>query len=517
MYVIGCDVGTQSVKAALMGFDGAVLAEASAEYAVHYPQPAWAEQRAEDWLNGLCEAIGELRQRYPFDPAHVHAICLATQVDGVVALARDGEPLRNAIIWMDRRATAECEQAARRMSPEAMFACSGLNLDASHVAPKIHWLAQHEPATYARANCFLLPGSYLAYALTGELAVDYSNASSSLLMNVSQRTWSDALCSAFEIDVQRLAPIFPATQRLGTLRPALAMRLGLSSRTQVMVGCGDEHAACVGAGVITPGVICDIAGTAEPVCAASPHPIFDATHLVETHCHADPALWLIENPGFVSGANYRWFRDEFGAHEMSLAAAQGGSAYALLNELAAPVPPGAQGLIFLPCLMGAMTPTWNANARGTFFGLTLAHTRGHMLRALLEASAYAVRDICDRMRDMGLPTNELRVVGGGAKGQLWRQIKADVTGLPVTVPEWTECTAIGAGMLALVGVGAFASPSEAAAQVVRIRERIDPRPHLRALYQESYELYRATYDALLPVFAQAAGNSNYEPKPTTTI
>lgn len=503
-YVIGCDVGTQSVKAVLLALDGRAFGEASAPYDVAYPRPAWAEQSPADWLSGLAVAVRALQAATGFAPDQVRALGLATQVDGVVPIGADGAPLHEAIIWMDRRATAQCEAVARVASPEHLLQLSGLNLDPSHVAPKIRWLAEHHPAVAERASAYLLPGSYVAFALTGELAVDFSNASSTLLMDVRERRWSPELCALFDVPPERLAPILPATAPLGRLRPAMAAALGLSERTLVVVGSGDEHAACLGAGVISPGLVCDIAGTAEPVCAASPAALFDPSGLVETHCHADPETWLIENPGFVSGANYRWFRDQFAATEVARAAATGTSAYELLNAAAEGVPPGAEGLILLPCLMGAMTPTWNADARGAFVGFTLAHRREHFARAVLEASAYAVRDITDQMGRIGVATRAIRAVGGGARGRLWRQIKADVTGLPVELPRSVETTALGAGMLALVGAGAFPSLAAAAEATVSLVEVLEPRPEQRAAYEEFYQLYRATYFALEPVFARAA-------------
>jgi xylulokinase len=503
-YVIGCDVGTQSVKAVLVSLDGRLLGEANASYSVSYPHPTWAEQSPAMWLDAIIEAINALRATTRIAGDQVRAIGLATQVDGVVPISADGRPLRDAIIWMDRRAVAQCDAIAAGADSARLFQISGLNLDPSHVAPKIRWIAENEPDVYAQAAHFLLPGSYVAYALTGELAVDYSNASSTLLMDVRTRDWSSELCAHFDVAPERLAPIKPAIALLGTLRPAMAQALGLSERTLVVVGSGDEHAACLGAGVIQPGLICDIAGTAEPVCAASSQALFDPTGLVETHCHADPDTWLIENPGFVSGANYRWFRDQFAAAEVQRAAECGVSAYELLNEAAAAIAPGAEGLILLPCLMGAMTPTWNAAARGVFFGFTLAHGRAHFARAVLEASAYAVRDITDQMQAMGLEAREVRVVGGGARGRLWRQIKADVTGLPMALPQTVETTALGAAMLALVGAGAFPSLAQAADASVRIVETIDPRPDIQVRYEEYYQLYRSAYFALTPVFEQVA-------------
>jgi xylulokinase len=289
------------------------------------------------------------------------------------------------------------------------------------------------------------------------------------------------------------------------LQQEYAEMAGLSPHTAVILGCGDEHAASLGAGVISSGLVCDITGTAEPVCAASREPLFDHTGLVETHCHADPDLWLLENPGFVSGGNYRWLRDQFAPDQVIKASQLGLDPYDLLNQEAEAVPPGSDGLVMLPCLSGAVTPTWNALARGVFSGFTLAHRRAHFVRAVLEASAYALRDITDRMQAMGLALKQVRAVGGGARSPLWRQIKADVTGLPVTLLQTVETTALGAGLLALVGRGYARTPYEAVKASVRVVETRDPDPNTSERYQAYYQLYRATYFALQPVFEKASG------------
>lgn len=511
-YIIGCDVGSQGTKALLLALDGALVGEAYAGYAIDYPQPLWAEQPTTRWTDALRDAIRALLNTTGVNGSAVRGLALATQVDGVVPVDAAGQPLYPAIIWMDRRAA---KQVGAMRSPERqaeIFARTGLNLDATHIAPKIRWLAEAKPQIYERAAYFLPPGSYLASYLTGEYAVDYSNASSTMLLDVRTRTWSDELCARWGIDPARIPRVDAAAAPLGTLRPAVADALGLSPQTRVMVGSGDEHAACVGVGALTSGIVGDIIGTSEPVCAASSRLAFDETHLVETHCHADAGLWLLENPGFVSGGNLRWYRDQFGAAEQQSAEARGVTAYRVLDEGAAQVPPGSEGLVFLPCLMGAMTPTWSDAARGTFMGFTLAHTRAHFARALLEGSCYAVRDILDRFTAMDVPPRELRVMGGGARSPLWNQIKADVTGLPVKVPHTTETTALGAALLALVGIGECATLQEASARTVRLVEQYEPNPQTQARYHDAYALYRETYFTLLPVFERAAGVSTWDGK-----
>jgi xylulokinase len=263
-------------------------------------------------------------------------------------------------------------------------------------------------------------------------------------------------------------------------------------------------AATLGAGVFAPGEVCDVVGTAEPVCAVSAGPREDPTMLVECHPHADPDTWLLENPGFVSGGNLRWWRDQFCPDERAAEARGEGDAYDALTGPAAEVNAGAEGLVFLPCMQGAMAPEWNGAARGVFYGLSLAHTKAHLTRAVLEGSAFALRDILEAMRNAGLEVRRLTIVGGGAKGALWRQIKADVTGLPVRVPVSVETTATGAATLAAVGAGLYKDVASAAGAFVAYRpDEHQPDPERRAIYNEAYGRYRDVYFALKPVFERA--------------
>ena len=300
------------------------------------------------------------------------------------------------------------------------------------------------------------------------------------------------MLAAVGLDPALLPELAPGTRGVGRVTDAFASATGLARDTCVVVGCGDEMAATLGAGVFAPGEVCDVVGTAEPVCAVSSAPRRDLTMLVECHPHGDPDSWLLENPGFVSGGNLRWWRDHFWGAETS---------YEDICAPAAEVAAGAEGLVFLPCMQGAMAPEWNGAARGVFSGLSLAHTRAHMTRALLEGSAFALRDILEAMRNAGLDVRRLTIVGGGAKGALWRQIKSDVTGLPVRVPENVETTATGAAILAAVGAGVFPDIASAVSAFVRYRpEEHAPDPERRAAYDEAYRRYRDVYFALKPVF-----------------
>jgi len=340
MYAIGCDVGSQSLKGMLLDPDGRVVAQASAAYDVHYPHPGWAQQDPIDWRAALATVVRACIAQAGIQPRDVATLALASQVDGLVAVDAEGEALAPAIIWLDRRATAQVQRLRDRLDPDAIRERSGLNLDASHVAPKIMWLREHHADVFERAAGLLLPGSALVAWLTGERVVDHANASSTLLYDVRARAWSPEMLKAADLDAERLGAIRAAAEVAGTLRPAVAEALGLTPSTRVMVGTGDEHGASLGAGGIVPGVVIDITGTAEPVCVAATTPVIDDTGLVETHGHADPRVWLVENPGFVSGGSVSWFLATFG----------GGSAAALDDE-AAETLPGADGITFLPTLL----------------------------------------------------------------------------------------------------------------------------------------------------------------------
>jgi xylulokinase len=499
-YVIGCDVGSQGTNAALYRDDGTLVASRYEDHDLSFPHPGWAEQDPTRWPKAVAAAVGGLVNEVE-DPAAIAGISFGSQLDGMVICDAKGRPLRPAMIWMDRRAEDQAAALAERISPEDFYRLSGTNLDSSHAVFKALWVRDEEPEVFSDAATFMPPGSFVLREIAGVSAVDYSNASSLALLDPRTRRWSDRLLELTGIEAGQLPELAPATQAVGPILPTFAEETGLSPETIVAVGCGDEMAATLGAGVFEPGEVCDVVGTAEPVCAASDSPREDPTMLVECHPHADPDGWLLENPGFVSGGNLRWWRDQFAPLERSAEERGEGDAYDLLAAEAADVPSGAQGLVFLPCMQGAMAPEWNGAARGVFYGLTLAHGRPHMTRAVLEGSAFALRDILEAMVGAGLDVRRLTIVGGGAKGALWRQIKADVTGLPIRVPTSVETTATGAAILAAVAVGAHPGVSEATSAFVSFRpEEHEPDPEAKAAYDEAYRRYRDVYAALKPVF-----------------
>jgi xylulokinase len=496
---VGVDVGSQGTCAQALEPDGTLVATSYAAHELSYPAPGWAEQDPEEWKRALVQTLAEIRVTTA--GRSIAALSFGSQLDGLVAADGAGRALRPALIWSDRRADAECRKIASNGDMGRLRERTGCNLDPGHVAAKIAWLRTHEPDIDRAAATYLLPGSWVASQATGELAVDPTNASSTGLLDARGLDWCEEACEVFEIDTRRLAPVHPSDAVLGSIAGWLRDATGLPANTQVVLGAGDEMAAVLGAGVTEPGEVCDVMGTAEPVCAVIAEPAVGAREVVELHPHALPGRWLLENPGWLSGGAYRWFRDELGGPEVARAAATGADVYELLNALALGAPPGADGVCWIPALSGAMAPEWNPRARAGWFGLTAAHGRAHMARALLEGNALALRDVVDAITAGGHRLSGLVCVGGGARGELLLRIRADVTGLPVCRPHDVETTARGAAMLAAAGIGLHATVADAARSMAGSRtEAVEPDAELRAVYDSLHAHHLRLYDALRPLF-----------------
>ena len=487
-FVIGVDVGSQSVKGVLLDPTGQVVATAGCPCAMSHPRSGWAEQDPLSWERGIADVVGQLLAVGSARPPEISHLALACQVDGVVPVDGRLDPLREAIIWLDRRAVDQAAALAAGIGATEAFRITGLNLDASHTAPKIMWIRDSEPAVFRATRSMPPVAAFLVGRLTGVLAQDPANASSSLLYDVAAGDWSDELLKAADLDPALLPPVRPATDVVGTLIPAAARRLGLATTCRVVVGTGDDHGASIGAGAVRPGVIADITGTAEPVTVTSEQLVLDPDQLVETHAHGVPDLLLVENPGFVSGGSTLWL-----AHSVL------GVDQSSVFHLAAQAPAGSDGVGFLPTLSGSMAPRWNSDMRGAFTGLSMNHNGRHLARAVLEGCAFALRDIVERLHDLGLADDgaEIRVVGGGARSPLWLRIKADVLGRPVRPVLAEEATATGAAILAGLAAGTFDDIDSATERAVELApESIRPDPAVRDRYDTAYARYRAMFDAV---------------------
>ncbi|MFC4944442.1 xylulokinase [Pseudonocardia sp. GCM10023141] len=485
-HVIGVDVGSQSVKGVLLDPAGKTCASATAELRITHPRAGEAEQDPAHWTAAVASVVRCLVAGSGVAASEVTALSLACQVDGVVAIDAAGTPQAPAIIWLDRRAEAETARLRDAVGPARLFAITGLVPDPSHTAPKILWLRANNSAVARHAVAFPPVAGYLLHHLTGVLALDHANASSSLLYDVTTRSWSGELLAAAGLSAAMLGAIHEATDVVGTLTPRAAAELGLTTRCRVLVGTGDDHAGAIGAGVVAPGPIADVTGTAEPVAVCAEAPVLDDGGLVECHAHAVPGRYLAENPGFVSGGSTLWLaRNVFGVSQGDVL------------DLAGKAPAGSDGLLFVPALSGSMAPRWNGRMRGVFAGLSMAHGREEMARAVVEGCCFALRDITDRFTALGLGSGEIRVVGGGRRSSTWMQAKADITGRPVRGVDVPEATVLGAALLAAVAIGTFGDLDEAVAHCVPLDGTTHhPDPGTRALYDDAHHRYRALFDGV---------------------
>ena len=467
---VGLDVGTTGVKTVAVSPAGEVVAKTEEEYPLSTPAPGWAEQDPEDWLRASGAALAAVGA----DDAA--GIGLSGQMHGLVALDADGEVIRPAILWNDQRTAAECEEIERRIGVERLIHLTGNRALTGFTAPKLLWLREHEPESYARIRHVLLPKDYVRLRLTGERATDVADASGTLLFDVAERRWSGEVLDALEIPAEWLPTALES--------PEVSGKTG--DGVPVAAGAGDQAAGALGAGVDRPGPLSVVLGTSGVVFAALPAYEPEPEARLHVFCHAVPGTWHAMGVMLSAAGSLRWFRDAF-APDVS---------YDELVGEAAAVEPGAEGVVFLPYLSGERTPHADPNARAAFTGLSLEHTRGVLVRAVLEGVAYGLRDSLELLRDLGVHAEIGRPSGGGARSRLWLQIVASTLGIPLELTAVEEGAAYGAALLGGVAAGAFADVHEAVESCVQARERIEPDPGWQRAYEAGYPRYRELYPAL---------------------
>ena len=481
MFVVGIDLGTQSLKAVVCDDALAVRGAHAVGYPTERPAPDRAEQDPRAWEAALAPAIAGALARAGVAPEAIAAIAIAGQLDGCVAVDRGGAALHPALIWQDRRAVRE----AQRVDAAELFAQTGQVADASHLAPKLVWLRAASP-TAAR---FHQPVSYLVERLTGAAVIDPALASTTMLFALATGRWSSALLDAFEVRADELPRVAPACEVAGGLTAEGARLTGLPAGTPVAVGTGDDFAGPLAAGVVAPGPIVCAIGTAEVVGGCAATAVLDRAGepMVETHV-APAGGFFVENPGWMSGGAVRWAVMMLGL-----------SGDAALDALAARAPAGAGGVTFVPALAGAMTPVWRPHARGTLHGLAAGHDRGHVARAILEGLAFAARDVAVRLGALGLAAREVVLLGGGARSPVWAQIRADVLDLPHHVAAHHDATPIGAAMIASVAAGLAPDLATLAARMPPPTATFTPAPAAVACAAEAYARYQRLVSQLAPL------------------
>jgi xylulokinase len=498
---LGVDIGTSGTKTLAIDDAGKILAEASQGYPCYYPQPLWSEQDPEDWWQATLATIQAVVKKAKLKPGEVKAIGLSGQMHGSVFLDKSGRVIRKALLWNDQRTAAECDQIERRAGGRKKLIQLVANPALTgFTAPKILWLRNHEPKNFDKARKVLLPKDEIRRRLTGELATDVSDASGMLLLDVTKRNWSKKLLAKLELDESLFATCYESEEVTGKLTPAVAKGLGLSTECVVVGGAGDCAANAVGTGVVTRGTLSSSIGTSGVMFVHSDEVQVDPLGRLHTFCHAVHGKWHMMGVTLSAGASLSWFAEQV-CKDVG-----GGSqnVYDVLNAEAQQVPHGSEGLFFLPYLAGERTPHADPQARGCFIGLTLAHTRGHLVRSVMEGVAYALRDSLAIIRELGVPVKQIRASGGGSKSPLWRQIQADVFGQDVVTINAEQGPAYGVALLAAVGVGAYKNVEEACAATIHVVSRTPCNKKAAKIYDRGFPVFQQLYRSLKEEFRAIA-------------
>ncbi len=477
-----------------LGEEGNVLAVQGRDYAIREPQPGFAEQSPEDWWRATADCLRRLLQLESMVGVRVDAVGLSGQMHGLVLLDRDGIPLRDAIIWPDRRTADICKEWAETIGTRAISAVTGLPLATGFMAPSLSWVKRNEPDIYNRAAHALLPKDYIRYRLTGKIATDVTDASSSLLFDVAQRRWASELLKKYDLDERLLPAVLKTTAVAGEITESAADATGLRAGTPVAAGGADIAMAALALGVDAPGTVAVSIGTGGTVVTGIDHVVLDSR--MHTFCGAIPDRWILMGASLSAGLALSWFARNVAT---PLGAAAGdGNVIERISRDAETIPAGSEGLLFAPYLCGERTPYMDPHAKGCFIGLSLRHTHAHMVRAIMEGVACSLCESLDIFKELHVPVRTVLCSGGGARSPLWRQILADVFDRPVEWQSGEEHSGIGAAMIGALATGRSIARAAAGDQSL---DTTLPEPKRVAVYRKQRGIYKRIYPQLADIFA----------------
>lgn len=493
-YVIGIDLGTSAVKTVLVDRSGNVIAEQSESYPLSQPMPGHSEQSPEDWVAKTILSLGKLLESSGVKPSEVEGLSFSGQMHGLVLLDSAGKVLRPAILWNDTRTTAQCRRIEETLQEKLLGIARNRALE-GFTLPKILWVQEHEPEILDQAALFLLPKDYVRYRLTGEAAMDYSDAAGTLLLDIAGKTWSGDILDAFSLPHTICPPLVESFDLCGTLLPEVARESGLLPETKVFAGGADNACGAIGAGILSEGqTMCSI-GTSGVVLAYEERKSPDFEGKVHFFNHSEQDAYYVMGVTLAAGYSLDWFRKTF-APQLS---------FDQLLEGVGTIPAGSGGLLFTPYLVGERTPHPDANIRGSFIGMDAGHTLTHFARAVLEGITFSLRESLDILRESGKTINTVVSIGGGAKNESWLQMQADIFNAEIIKLESEQGPAMGAAMLAAYGCGWFPSLQACAAEFLRPAKRYTPEPAAAARYDELFGIYRKVYGATRDLSRELTG------------
>jgi xylulokinase len=493
-YVLGIDVGTGGTRAVLVDHAGVIAASATSEHVPFAsPQTGWAEQDPHDWWKAAGSAIKQVLA----SAKNPNIVCvgLAGQMHGAVLLDESDQVLRPALIWCDQRTQAQCDWLNAKLGEQRIIELTCNPALTNFTLTKLLWVRDNEPEIWKRFRRVLLPKDYVRFRLTGEHAMDVAEASGTLMLDVAHRRWSQEMMSAAGLPMSSLPKLFESPEICARISEAGAAHSGLKPGTPVVAGAGDQAGGAVGMGIVRAGVVSATIGTSGVVFAATDNPAMDAKGRVHTFCHAVPGRWHVMGVTQAAGLSFSWIRDLLRNDSAQ-------PSFDQLTQEAAAVPAGSDGVLWAPYLMGERTPHLDPNARATLTGLAASHTRGHVVRAVLEGVAFSLKDTFSLFAEMHVPVNKVRLGGGGARSDLWRQIQADVYEHEVEILTAEEGAAYGGALLAGVGAKFWGSVEEACDAVVSVHTRVSPDAKAAPVIKKQYKNYQKLYPALKPIFSR---------------
>ena len=493
-YLLGIDIGTSACKVAIFNKSGQVMASASGDYPVYYPREGWAQQKPDEWWSAVCGAIRECLKMGNIFGEQIAGIGIDGQSWSAIAIDREGNVLTDTPIWMDTRAQEICDRLNNEIGSENIFQVAGNSLQPSYTTAKILWYKENMPEVYGRIYKILQSNSFIAYRLTGAVTQDLSQGYGLHCFDMRTGSWDENMCVKLGIPVEFLPEIVPCDEVVGTVTEEAAIMSGLEAGIPVVAGGLDAACGTLGAGVIHPGETQEQGGQAGgmSICIDT----YKADPSLILGFHVVPGRWLLQGGTTGGGGVMRWVEREFADYERERQKETGVSSLDQLNEIARETPAGSEGVVFLPYMSGERSPVWNPYAKGVFYGLDFAKTKGHMVRACMEGVAFSLRHNLEVAEAAGAKAEILRAMGGSANSLLWTQIKADVTGKTIVVPASDTATTLGASLLAGVGVGFYKDYEEAVSMTVKETRRHKPDLSNKEIYDKTYCTYRNLYESL---------------------
>lgn len=498
-YILAHDLGTSGNKSTLYDVEGALCASELYEYPTYYPHRNWVEQDPSDWWKAVCSCTKTLIQDAGIDAKDIVGVSFSAQMMGCLLVDRDANPLYNMITWADTRAVKEAEYMEEVLGNEFVYKTTGHRISASYSGAKLLWIKNNKPEIYEKAYKVLHAKDYVIQKLTGAFVTDYSDACGMNLFDINALTWSEEIVEKLDICRDLLPEVHPSTDIAGTITAEASLACGLVEGTPVVIGGGDGACAAVGAGVVSQGKTYNVLGSSSWISMASKEPVFDTEMRTFNWVHLDKNLYTPCGTMQTAGFSYNWLKNTLCDLELMQAKEQNINPYEIINGLIDQSSAGSNGILFLPYLLGERSPRWNPDAKAAFVGMTMTSEKADIMRSVLEGVGYNLKVILD-IFDTADSIDEITMIGGGAKGQVWLQILADIWQKELVVPVYLdEATSMGAAVCAGVGVGAY-DDFTVVSKFNPVDKHIKPRVENRGVYEKMYDAFNACYEALVPVF-----------------